>query len=507
MAIEFKQNLRQSQNLLLSPQIQQAIKILTLGRSELQEFVSEELKENPCLEESSTKSESSEHFDAPSSQSPAVGTFGGDVQSLDSGFSSEVRAGDSEPNLADLGEALISAVSGGAAEFGESPLSGHRSENGDFDVPLYDNIRHGSSDLHDEIENQLRVMHLTDHELECALTVLQYVNDEGYVSTGLDEIARENDLEIFDYEHGLELIQRCEPTGVGARNLQECLLLQLRAHPEIPALAERIVRQFWAELERVDIHRIARSLRVDLEDVKEAIRYIRSELDPRPARQYGESQNQIVEPDVYVFLRDGRWIVSLNEDGLPRLRVSKHYEKLINQIAGGTRSKQNTEVRQFVSSRIKSAKWLVRALAERNKTILRVTEVIAARQAEFLEKGVEGLKPLTLRQVADELGLHESTISRTTTNKYVQTPQGLFELKYFFNSAMTRDNGEQLASETIRVWVGELIRSENPGKPLSDQEIANTIGKSKNVPIARRTVAKYREALGLPSSSQRVRKF
>lgn len=504
MAIEFKQNLRQSQNLLLSPQIQQAIKILTLGRAELQEFVSEELKENPCLEENYTKPENSETFDAPSSLAPGMTGSSSTAQSFDNEAPSDQLLSDADPNLADLGEALIAAVS--KPSHGDSGSTSNTPDY-EFDVPLYDNVRRTSQGLHEEVENQLRMMHLTEHELQSSLTVLQYINDDGYLVTNLDDICRENDLEADDVLNGLKLIQNCEPLGVGARNLQECLLLQLRGLPETPALAERIVRDFWSELEKVDVKKIARSMRVEVEDVKEAVRFIRAELDPRPARQYGDSHNQIVEPDVYIFMRQGQWVVSLNEDGLPRLRVSKHYEKLIHEIAGGKKSRQDAAVRNFVSTRIKSAKWLVRALAERNKTILRVTEVIATRQAAFLEKGVEGLKPLTLRQVADEIGLHESTVSRTTTNKYVQTPQGLFELKYFFNSAMTREDGEQLASETIRSWVGELIKAEDPGKPLSDQEIANTIAQSRNVPIARRTVAKYREALGIPSSSQRVRKF
>jgi RNA polymerase sigma-54 factor len=506
MAIEFRQNLRQSQSLLLSPQIQQAIKILTLGRTELQEFVSEELKENPCLEESQSKTESYDSSDEHVGVGHSLNTeaFGG--QTFDSSPNSLVPSGESEPNLADLGEALIAAVSGTLGHDGHS--TGTMDHDGSsFDVPMYDNMRSSGSNLHDELEDQLRMMHLTDHERQCALTVLQYVDDDGYVTTSLDEIAQENGLETDDCLSGLEIVQRCEPTGVGARNVQECLLLQLRAQPEIPALAERIIKDFWQELQKVDVQRIARALRVDLDDVKDTVRLIRSELDPRPARQFGDHLSQVIEPDVYVFQRNGQWVVSLNEDGLPRLRISKHYEKLVGQLVGGRKGSESQEAKSFINTRIKSAKWLVRALAERNKTILRVTEVVVAKQSGFLDRGVDGLRPLTLRQVADELGLHESTVSRTTTNKYVQTPQGLFELKYFFNSAMTGHSGEQLASETIRVWVADMIKAENPSKPLSDQEIANTIAASKNVPVARRTIAKYREALGIPPSSQRVRKF
>jgi RNA polymerase sigma-54 factor len=490
MGIELKQNLRQTQSLLLSPQIQQAIKILTLGRAELQEYVSEELKENPCLEESANKGNEG----LASAAEIAVGAGSSNSDAVHSGEMAQGSAGDFDPSLADLGQALMSAIgsSNSSSNYNENP------EYAEFDTPLYEKMGRQSSSLHDEIEEQLRMMHLT---------VLQYLNDDGYLSCSLAEVATENSLESDDCLCGLQAIQRCEPTGVGARDLQECLLLQIRAQSEIPALVERIVSDYWTELERVDIKKIARGLKADLEDVKDAINFIRSELDPKPARQFGDGNNHVVEPDVYIFMRAGKWIVSLNEDGLPRLKVSKEYEKLIDSISNKGRSPQQSELKNFVNTRIKSAKWLVRALAERNKTILRVTEVLTARQSEFLERGVEFLRPMTLKNIAEELGLHESTISRTTTNKYVQTPQGLFELKYFFNSAMAKNSGEQLASETIRVWVADMIRNEDAAKPLSDQDIANVIATTKNLNVARRTVAKYREGMGIPSSSHRVRKF
>lgn len=499
MGIELKQNLRQTQSLLLSPQIQQAIKILTLGRAELQEYVSEELKENPCLEESSKKISES----LGTAAEIAVGSSASSFDTAISGEMGQTSVGDFDPSLADLGQALLSAI-GSSDSHSTYPVNG---ESVEFDTPLYDKMGTQSSNLHDEIEDQLRMMHLTVHELSCALTMLQYVNDDGYLAVSLAEVASENSLEADDCLNALHAIQRCEPTGVGARDLQECLLLQIRAQDEIPPLVERIVSDYWTELERVDIKKIARGLKAELEDVKDAINFIRSELDPKPARQFGDSNNHVVEPDVYIFMRNGQWVVSLNEDGLPRLKVSKEYEKLIDSISTKGRTPQQSELRNFVNTRIKSAKWLVRALLERNKTILRVTEVLAARQSEFLERGVDFLRPMTLKNISEELGLHESTISRTTTNKYVQTPQGLFELKYFFNSAMAKNSGEQLASETIRVWVAELIRNEDASKPLSDQEIANVIATTKNLNVARRTVAKYREGMGIPSSSHRVRKF
>ncbi len=498
MAIELKQNLRQTQNLLLSPQIQQAIKILTLGRMELQEYVIEEMKENPCLEESDegiteNQGEASPDLSALSNR---------EQECLGRAEASASPQAETEANLADLGEALISA-----GDPSQAPQTSHHSDMPDSDVPLYDKLNSQVSTLHEDLERQIRMMHLTEHEMHCAFVILQYIDDEGYLTDSLEELAEETDLDLEDLTYALSALQKCEPTGVGARDARECLLLQIRALAEIPFLVESIVRDFWPELQKVDLKRIARNLKVNQEEVKNAILFIRSELDPRPARQYGDGGNQIVEPDVYIFQRGGKWIVSLNVDGLPRLKVSKHYEDLISSISKREKQEGDPELKNFVNTRMKSAKWLVRALAERNKTILRVAEVIVERQSEFLEKGVEHLRPMTLKTIAEELDLHESTISRTTTNKYVQTPRGLFELKYFFNSAMATESGKQLANETIKVWVGEYIKAEDASKPLSDQEISNRIAAEKNLKVARRTVAKYRESLGIASSSKRVRKF
>lgn len=501
MAFELKQNLRQTQNLLLSPQIQQAIKILTLGRMELQEFVAEELKENPCLEEADDHV-SDPHVHTESDRNAILSQH--ELQSQ--GMKEANAAPDSEvnTNLADLGEALMTA---GDPSSGTGSQSAHSHDSGEMDLPLYDKINSKGKTLHEDLEQQLTLMHLTEEEFHTALILLQYIDDDGYLDSEIDEIAYENNLNSDDLLHALAALQKCEPTGVGARNTQECLLLQVRAKSQVPKLVETIILHFWKELQKVEIKKISRSLKLDEDTVKSAMLFIRTELDPRPARQYGSDENHVVEPDVFIFQRAGAWVVSLNEDGLPRLKVGKQYENLVKNISKEHRSAEYSELKSFVNTRMKSAKWLVRALAERNKTILRVAEVIAEKQADFLEKGVEHLKPMTLKTIADELELHESTISRSTTNKYVQTPRGLFELKYFFNSAMSGKNGEQLANETIKVWVGEYIRGEDPKKPLSDQEISERISREKDVKVARRTVAKYRESLGIASSSKRVKKL
>jgi RNA polymerase sigma-54 factor len=249
------------------------------------------------------------------------------------------------------------------------------------------------------------------------------------------------------------------------------------------------------------------------DDVKEALVFIREELDPRPARQFGGGQDQVISPDVFIFRRNNEWVVSLNEDGLPRLKISSKYENMIKAVLDGKKAEAGGEstqpandksVKEFVNDNIKTARAFVKALADRNKTILRVTEVILDKQKAFFEEGPEHLKPLTLKTVAEELGLHESTISRTTNSKYMHTPQGLFELKHFFNSGMSTDSGGELANEVVKAWVAECIKGEAEQKPFSDQEISDWIQRHKNVKVARRTVAKYRESLGiLPSSRMR----
>ncbi|MEN9809962.1 MAG: hypothetical protein RLZZ488_1529 [Pseudomonadota bacterium] len=494
MALELKQGLKQAQQLVLSPQIQQAIKVLTLGRQELEEMVAEELRQNPCLEEGENNSEVGESNEFSTQEK------------IDAKEQSEPA----KEELPDIDELL--------SRFRELPGEEglqRESNDSDFDSPSYERINLNESNLHDVLEDQLRLMHLTDYELNCTTILLQYLDDKGYFTANLSELSEEQNIPLDDLEYALRAIQKCEPFGVGARSLQECLLLQLKQMEDAPQLAERIIKDCWKDFEKQDFAKIARATGKTANAVKEALVFIREHLDPRPARQYGGSQQQVISPDVFIFRRDDKWVVSLNEDGLPRLRISAKYESLVDAMIGNKKKGADAaadpegekNLRDFVNDNLKNARAFVKALADRNKTILRVTEVILDKQMEFFEQGPEHLKPLTLRSVAEQLGLHESTISRTTNNKYVDTPQGLFELKHFFNSGMSTDDGGELANEVVKAWVSECIKGESEKKPFSDQEIAEWIQTHKSVKIARRTVAKYRESLGLLPSSKRVRKF
>lgn len=494
MAFELKQSLRQAQQLVLSPQIQQAIKVLTLGRQELEELVAEELRQNPCLEEGEQSSDTNEASEF----------------STQENIEKKEQAEADKEVLPDIDELL--------SRFRELPGEEsiqRESSDSDFDSPSYERVNVSESNLHDSLEEQLRLMHLTEYELNCTTFLLQYLDDNGFFTAELQELSNDQNIPLDDLEYALKAIQKCEPAGVGARTLQECLLLQLKQKDDAPALAERILKDHWKDFEKQDLNKLTRATGRPANTVKDALLYIRENLDPRPARQYGGGQQQVVTPDVFIFRREDQWIVSLNEDGLPRLRISAKYESLVESLTGQKKKVSEGEstaasdknLKDFVNDNIKNARAFVKALADRNKTILRVTEVILDKQKEFFEQGPEHLKPLTLKSVAEELGLHESTISRTTNNKYVHTPQGLFELKHFFNSGMSTDSGGELANEVVKTWVAECIKGESDQKPFSDQEIADWIQQTKGLKIARRTVAKYRESLGLLPSSKRVRRF
>lgn len=460
MALELKQNLKTTQRLSLSTELKHSITILGLSRSELESHVSQELEKNPCLV-SGGQTEASEK----------------QMQELSRAFQNLKQSSKSSSLPRD--DSMMPRV----REYADK-----RSE----------------QSLHDHLFEQLNLMRLSEYEMECIEVLLQYIDDNGFLSLDLNEIIAQHSMHTADMEYALSVVQKCEPAGVGARNLQECLLLQLDRQEKKPAHVESILREYWHDFEKQNFLKIARAKKTEVDVIKTAFRYVREHLDPRPARQFGETTNQVVVPDVYAFKRGDEWVCSLNSEGLPRLKLSKKYNQLFEQLRDNPDKK---DAFKFLNENIRSAGWLMKALEDRNKTILRVTEVILSRQKGFFENGVDSLEPLTLKDVADELGLHESTISRSTAGKYMFSPKGLFELKYFFNARMESNTGQELANESIKQWVHEMIRNEDKKSPLSDQEIATRIEAERGVKIARRTVTKYREALGVLSSSKRAQRF
>lgn len=471
MALEIKQGLKTTQKISLSAELKHSITILTLGRFELEKLVIDELEKNPCL----------------------VGVAKQEENNHSQHYEELKRALQNSYNQNDYTERYNDIKS-------NEEISSNNQKREFADVT-------SSSSIHAHIENQISVMRLSAYEKECVCTILQYIDDTGFLNTDIKIISENHDLHFDDVKFAIETIQKCEPTGIGASNLQECLLLQFNKLEKKPKFVEKLLTEHWPEFQKQNFLKIARQEKTSVEDIKNAFRFIKANFDPRPARQFGQQLNQIIVPDVYVFKRDGKWICSTNENGLPRLKLSKKYSNLVKSIKNETNDLHSKETFKYINDSIKSAKWLVKSLKDRDKTIVKVVESIIKHQEEFFENGVEHLTPMTLKVVAQELELHESTISRATADKYLYSPRGIFELRYFFNTAVENISGKELANESIKQFVAEIIKAEDKESPLSDQEISEKIESNKGIKIARRTVAKYRESLGIMSSSKRTQRF
>jgi RNA polymerase sigma-54 factor len=308
-------------------------------------------------------------------------------------------------------------------------------------------------------------------------------------------LAREAELDPEDAEEVLKILQRMDPLGVCSRDLRECLLVQAEHHG-LDQLVIKILESHMADLEKKNFARIAKALEVDVEEVYDVAQVV-AELEPRPGRDYVSEEPRYIVPDVYVSKVGDGYVVQANDDGMPRLRISGFYRAA---MAGDPKAKE------YIQNKLRSAQWLIRSIDQRRKTIVRVTECIVEKQREFFDRGIEFLKPMILRDIAEAVGMHESTISRVTSNKYVATPRGVFELKYFFNSAIRRDSQEDIASESVKQAIKKIIGEEDPRDPHSDQKIVEILAQ-QDIVIARRTVAKYREMLGILSSAQRKKFF
>jgi len=339
------------------------------------------------------------------------------------------------------------------------------------------------------------------------------IDEDGYIRTSLEEIAKDANVTLHQVENVLDLIQTFDPSGVGGRDLQECLNIQLRhfhyglveAHyagngTGSDSLLKIIIANHLPDLQKKRYQNIAKEVGVTIEEVYDAVHIIEG-LEPKPGRPYYSDNNQVIIPDVFVRKGEGKWMVMLNEDGLPRVQISSYYK---NMIAGSSSESEGTK--EYLQDKIRGAQWIIRSLDQRNKTILKVVHSLIHFQESFLEKGIQYLKPLVLRQVAEDVEMHESTISRVTTNKYMYCPQGILELKFFFNAGIQRSDpgAEDLSSVTVRELIREMVAQENISKPLKDQEIVTRL-KDRGIVIARRTVAKYRTELNLAPSSQRKR--
>jgi RNA polymerase sigma-54 factor len=336
----------------------------------------------------------------------------------------------------------------------------------------------------------------TDIEKQVGSLIIGSLNPDGYLQLSVEELSQQSGISIEMVEDVLETMQSFDPVGICARDLRECLLLQAQLLDLENSLVTDIISDHLKNLENKNYKAICKALKVKLKDVIAAVNVIRA-LEPKPGRQFTEETPHYIIPDIYVDKSEGEFVIVLNDDGMPKLRVNPFYKRAITK-----KNEVSANAKEYIRDKMRSAAWLIRSIHQRQKTIYKVMESILKFQRDFFEKGVTHLKPMVLRDVAEDIGMHESTISRVTTNKYAHTPQGIYELKYFFNSSIKRVFGEDIASASVQAKIKKIIEGENPKKPYSDSKMAELL-KTDNIDIARRTVAKYREMMGILSSSKR----
>ena len=491
MALEIKQSLRLSQQLVMTPQLQQAIKLLQLNRMELAEVVNQELMENPVLEElaETPEGENQTPVDATAENADPEAEQQRDEDSFIKPQPKEEQlvAGKDDFNWESYVE-----------EFNSSSSSAPSMREINEELPSFENVLTKTTSLEDHLAWQLSMAALTDQERKLGELIVGNLSDDGYLTANLADLTRETGMELEDAEEVLKIVQTFDPVGVASRNLQECLHIQAGfMNPKQP-LVEKIIAHHLPDLERKNYPSIAKALNVSLDKVIEATKLI-MEFEPKPGRSFHTTDTQYITPDIYVYKVAEEFVIVLNEDGMPKLRISPYYKNIL-----ATAQKDSNKVtKEYVQEKLRSAVWLIRSIHNRQKTIYKVTEAIVRRQRDFFEKGVQQLKPMILKDVANDIGMHESTISRVTTNKFVHTPVGIFELKYFFNSSInSADGGDALASEAVKEKIRQMVTKEDQKNPLSDQKIVELL-RGDNIDIARRTVAKYRDMLGILSSGKR----
>jgi RNA polymerase sigma-54 factor len=491
MALETRLYQKLSQQLVMTPQLRQAIKILQVSRAELEQLIDQELTENPVLEEGLEEPRIVEEESRTDEQYQTETPFESEAP-VQAETTSEVSP-DSGMNDIDWKDYL---------ENYSNDWHGSTGSSSDYDEEkraAMENMLTRSESLTEHLIWQLRMADLDPMEESVAAMMIGNMDKNGYLTLEIEDIAFQTGQDIEIVQRALERIQSLDPPGVGARDLRECLLLQLRHDGEVDTLAAQIVSDHLDLLEGKRYDKIARELNVSVEDVVVAANII-SGLEPKPGRNFGEGDVRYITPDVFVQKVGDEYVVILNEEGLPRLRVSQFYRSVLG--SDGT-----SDAKRYIQEKMRAAAWLIKSIQQRQRTLSLVTASIVKFQRDFLDHGVSALKPMVLKDVAMDIGMHESTVSRATANKYVHTAQGIFELKYFFTSSLRAGDGsDEFSAESVKERIREIIGKESPKNPLSDQQIAEMLGK-ENIDIARRTVAKYREMMGILPSSKRRQVF
>ncbi|HLK40246.1 MAG TPA: RNA polymerase factor sigma-54 [Polyangiaceae bacterium] len=503
--MEIKQQLKLSQQLVMTPQLQQAIRLLQLSRLELIDEIRKELDANPVLADEEVDPRARANGDAKNgdaveprpADAPALAAEKLDVADLGK------RIEDKQVQEIDWEQFLENRTL-------QQPLPTNRG--GFEDLPPIEQNLTKTQSLVDHLRWQLQLSDFADDEKRFAELVIGNLDENGFLDLKgtereggertpdltIEDLAREVPINPEDAECVLRDMQEWDPVGVCSRSLQECLHVQAEAYG-YDDLELQIIERHLPNLEKHNYQAIARDLKVTVEEIYEAVKQIQK-LESRPARNFTDTDDKTIAitPDVYVIKDGEKFVVTDNDRGVQRLYIN---EALTKQLL------RDPQAKEFIGEKLRNAQWLIRAIEQRRKTIIRVTECIVDKQRDFFERGVAYLKPMILRDVAETVGMHESTISRVTTNKYVHTPQGLFELKYFFNSSIRRMADDDIASESVKQAIKKIIDEEDKGNPLSDQQIVELLAKRDGIQIARRTVAKYREMLGILSSSKRKKLF
>jgi RNA polymerase sigma-54 factor len=479
MALEIRQSLRLTQTLIMTQKLQQAIKLLQLSRMELLGEIHQALETNPVLEEQLADDrtlETPEEENWPS-------------------FSDETAAEEPKVN----GDAKSSADEWDWDKFlKQQEMPQPYQEYEEREAPAFENLNAQQTTLKSHLLWQMRMADLDLEGERIAALIIGNLDNDGYLRANLGEIAEELECDPARVEQVLKIVQSLDPPGIAARDLKECLLLQLATFGVQDPLLTAIVEHHLHNLGNRNYQVIARDLKVSLEEVAEAAEII-AHLDPKPGRQFDVEDPAYINPDVHVEKIGDDYVITLNEDGLPKLRVNHFYLEAMRHPENLSEA-----AKHYIQKHLDNALWFIRSINQRQRTLYKVAESIVRFQRDFLDYGLSHLKPLTLRQVAEDVQMHESTISRVTTSKYVHTPQGVVDLKYFFNSGINLGLGDQIASESVKEMIRQIVQTENPENPLSDQEIADILRKD-DVIIARRTVAKYRGMLGVLPSSKRKR--
>lgn len=474
MALELRQQIKLAQQLVMTPQLQQAIKLLQLSRMELVETVQQELLENPFLEETVDEAQTPESAETRPEKAG------------DDAYDKELsRDADWEDYL---------------GEFASTPRAVQPREHEYLeDVTPFEARYAAKPSLEGHLLWQLRLSSLSEEQKNAGEIVIGNLSSSGYLQASAEDIAEMAGCSIDMVEDVLAVVQMFDPVGVAARTPRECLMVQMRAlrYDRDPVLAS-LVNEHLEDLENKRYKPLLRKFRLTMEELKEYLDVIQS-LDPLPGASFGGGEPAFVSPDVFVYRLDDDFVILLNEEGLPQLQLSSCYEKALSGVS--------EKEKEYCSEKLRAASWLIKSLYQRQRTLYKVMESIVKYQKRFFENGVTHLAPLILKDIADDIGMHESTVSRITTNKYAATPHGVFELKFFFNSALELEDGNHVGSESVKALIKKLIAGEDPKNPLSDERIGDLLKERLKVHIARRTVAKYRTAMDIASSSRRKEHF